>query len=48
MITYNNKELRNLQEQVLKNQNDIARILDTSELLNKLGINIVGSVVSPS
>lgn len=48
MITYNNKELRNLQEQVLKNQDDIARILDTSELLNKLGINIVGSVDSPS
>lgn len=44
MITYNNTEYRNLQEQVLKNQQDIKQIVETSELLGDLGINIVGSV----
>lgn len=48
MITIGDKEYRNLEEQVLKNQQDIQLIFDTSELLSDFGIYIVGSVSTAS
>ena len=46
MITVNGKELRNLEEQVQANKNDIARIIEGEELLARLGIIVVGQVES--
>ena len=48
MITVNGKELRNLEEQVQANKNDIARIIEGEELLARLGIKVVGQVESNS
>lgn len=48
MITVNGKELRNLEEQVQANKNDIARIIEGEELLARLGIKVVGQVESVS
>lgn len=44
MVEIDNKIYRNLQEQVLKNQKDIEDIYETSEILSKFGILVVGSV----
>lgn len=44
MVEINDKVYRNLQEQVLKNQKDIEDIYETSEILSKFGILVVGSV----
>ena len=48
MITVNGKELRNLEEQVQANKNDIARIIEGEELLARLGIKVVGQVEAES
>lgn len=42
MITINNKQYNNLQEQVLQNQNDIAAIISGNVVLGELGIKVVG------
>lgn len=42
MLRIDNYELRNLQEQVLKNQNDIKFILEEKGVLNEFGIRVVG------
>lgn len=47
IVTQNNKELRNLQEQVLKNKEDIARHYEIDRTLANLGIEIVGQVETP-
>lgn len=44
MITINGKQLRNLEEQVQANKNDIERIIEGEELLARLGIKVVGQV----
>ena len=44
MIEVNGKVLRNLQEQVLKNQADIEDFANTTEILGKFGITVIGSV----
>lgn len=46
MLNFGNKEFRNIQEQVLKNQEDILEIRRSSELLARFGIKIVGAVDS--
>lgn len=46
MITINNKEYRNLEEQVQANKNNIERIFESDELLGRLGIKVVGQVES--
>ncbi len=48
MFNYNGKEYRNLVEQVLKNQNDISKIVESSEILNDYGLRIVGAVTEAS
>ena len=47
IVTQNNEELRNLQEQVLKNKEDIARHYEIDRTLANLGIEIVGQVETP-
>ena len=42
MITINNYELRNLEEQVQKNKNDISAIVEGNIVLGELGIKVVG------
>lgn len=42
MIKYNNIESRNLQEQVLKNKEDIASLYATDRVLAQLGIKVLG------
>ena len=44
MLKIDGKELRNLEEQVLKNQSDIAYIKDEQGTLNQFGIKVVGQV----
>lgn len=44
MITIDGKEYRNLQEQVLKNQSDITKIIEGNIVLGELGIKVVGQV----
>ena len=44
MLIYNGTEYRNLEEQVRKNQTDIVKIIESSELINDYGLRIVGSV----
>lgn len=44
MITIDNKEYRNLQEQVLKNAQDILYILQEEGTLNQFGLKVVGEV----
>lgn len=48
MFNYNGREYRNLVEQVLKNQNDISKIVESSEILNDYGLKIVGAVTEAS
>lgn len=48
MITINNTNLRNLQEQVLKNQQDIQAIVEGNIVLGELGIKVVGLAETPS
>ena len=48
MFNYNGREYRNLVEQVLKNQNDISKIVESSEILNDYGLRIVGAVTEAS
>lgn len=49
MITYNGKELRNLEEQVRKNKEDIARHYQATQLpVNLAGITVIGSITDPS
>ena len=42
MITVNNYELRNLEEQVQKNKNDISAIVEGNIVLGELGIRVIG------
>ncbi|MBP5446240.1 MAG: hypothetical protein J6Y28_08730 [Acholeplasmatales bacterium] len=44
MITIDGKELRNLQEQVFKNQSDIAYILEEEGVLNEFGIRVTEQI----
>ena len=44
MLTIGDKQYRNLQEQVLKNQEDIKYILEEEGVLNEFGIKVVGKV----
>lgn len=44
MLKFGNKEFRNLQEQVEKNMDDIAKMLQGKEVLNQFGIKVVGQV----
>ena len=46
MLTVNGKEFRNLEEQVLKNKNDIENSLQLKNLLTDFGIRIIGQVES--
>jgi hypothetical protein len=46
LITNNNIELRNLQEQVLKNKEDIAHHYEIDRTLSNFGIKIVGTVAT--
>ena len=49
MITINNTEYRNLEEQVLKNKQDIAKHYQATQLpLNLAGIEVIGSITNPS
>ena len=44
MITIDGKELRSLEEQVLKNKQDIEYMLEEEGVLNQFGIKVVGQV----
>ena len=44
MIKIDNLELRNLEEQVLKNKDDITYIMNEQGVLNQFGIKVVGQV----
>lgn len=44
MLKYGNKEIRNLQEQVEKNMDDILAIQEGSYVLDEFGIKVVGQV----
>ena len=44
MITIDGKELRSLEEQVLKNKQDIEYMLEEEGALNQFGIKVVGQV----
>lgn len=46
MLNFGNKEFRNLQEQVLKNMDDIQFILEEEGVLNQFGIKVVGQETS--
>lgn len=48
MITVNNEELRNLEEQVEKNKQDILYMLEEEGVLNQFGIKVVGQETSIS
>lgn len=45
-IIYNDKVYRNLQEQVLKNQEDLERYVSTTLALNNMGIRVLGIVTN--
>lgn len=47
MLNFGNKEFRNLQEQVLKNMDDIESIAQGSLVIGEFGIKVVGQVESP-
>ena len=47
MITIDNKQYRNLEEQVKKNMDDIQYILEEEGVLNEFGIKIVGEITNP-
>ena len=48
MITIDGVQYRNLEEQVKKNKDDIAYILEEEGVLNEFGIHVVGEVESSS
>lgn len=48
MITIDNVQYRNLEEQVKKNMDDIKYILEEEGVLNEFGIKVVGQVTSTS
>ena len=48
MITIDNKQYRNLEEQVKKNMDDIQYILQEEGVLNEFGIKVVGEVTDTS
>lgn len=48
MLKYQGKEYRNLEEQVQKNKEDIARHYEIDRALANLGIKIVGTVLTPA
>ena len=48
MLKFENKEFRNLQEQVLKNANDIQDILHENNVLNQFGIKVIGQIDTPA
>lgn len=48
MLAFGNKEFRNLQEQVLKNQQDIEAIEGGSMIIGEFGIKVIGQVSSPN
>ena len=48
MLNYGNKDFRNLQEQVLKNMNDIQDMMQGVNVLADFGIKVVGQVDSSS
>ena len=48
MLKFENKEFRNLQEQVLKNANDIQDILHENNVLNQFGIKVIGQIDTPT
>ena len=47
MLNFGNKEFRNLQEQVLKNMDDIESIAQGSLVIGEFGIKVIGQVESP-
>ena len=47
MITIDGKEYRNLQEQVLKNKEDIEDIKELNIFINGLGIKVLGIIATP-
>lgn len=47
MITYDNKQYRNLEEQVLKNKEDIAAHYNIDRVLADFGIRVIGQIESP-
>jgi hypothetical protein len=48
MLAFGNKEFRNLQEQVLKNMDDIAAIQGGALVIGEFGIKVIGQVEDPS
>lgn len=48
MLTIGDKQYRNLEEQVLKNQEDIKYLLEEGGTLNEFGIKVVGQVANVS
>ena len=48
MLKFENKEFRNLQEQVLKNAVDIQEILQGHNVLNQFGIKVIGQIDTPA
>ena len=44
MLTFDGKQFRNLQEQVLKNAEDINYLINEQGVLNQFGIKVVGQV----
>ena len=48
MLTIGNEELRNLEEQVEKNKDDILFILEQEGVLNQFGIKVVGQIANAS
>lgn len=46
MLKYGNKEFRNLEEQVLKNKEDIARHYNMDRVLADFGIRVIGQVAT--
>lgn len=48
MLKFENKEFRNLQEQVLKNAVDIQDILHGNNVLNQFGIKVIGQIDTPA
>ena len=44
MLRFGNKEFRNLQEQVLKNMQNIQDIMDGTTVLAEFGIKVIGQV----
>lgn len=47
MLAFGNREFRNLQEQVLKNQQDIEAIEGGSMVIGEFGIKVIGQVTTP-